>query len=608
MTELFNNEQVEGLLLVDAHNAFNSLNRAVMLQNIQVTCPSLAVPVINMYRSDAELFVGEETIFSREGTTQGDPLSMAVYALSTLPLISKISQPNLTQTWFADDAGGGASLQVLHQWWTALSEVGPRYGYYVNPPKTWLLVKEQFKDSAQELFGKYGIQITTQGRPLLGAPIGTADFSDQYINDMVSCWDTELKVLTGFASLQPQAAYAAYTHGLHGKWSYLSRACHITKDQFCPLEERIRRSLIPAISGRAVNDDERDLLGLPARMGGLGLANPASEAEFAYATARQVTKPLVESILGQNERPMAEIFSDQHSATIEARRAKAVRLESQSASIKDRLPQNTNRAVIAAEEKGASTWLTALPLADFGFSLSKSEFRDALHLRYCWTPPRLPASCVCGQAFTVEHALSCSHGGYLGLRHNEVRDLLGEVLDEICVNVSLEPALKPLDGEQLAPTANSSESARVDIKAGGFWGESRHECAFFDVRVFYPHARSHRHRSLPQIYRSQEQEKRRQYEERILNVERGTFTPLVFSATGGAGPAATAFLKRLADKYSSRKSSSYAQTLNWIRCRLSFALLRSGILCLRGARTVRPANSASELRQPDLAVVEARLE
>ena len=60
--------------------------------------------------------------------------------------------------------------------------------------------------------------------------------------------------------------------------------------------------------------------------------------------------------------------------------------------------------------------------------------------------------------------------------------------------------------------------------------------------------------------------------------------------------------------YSSRKSSSYAQTLNWIRCCLSFALLRSGILCLRGARTVRPANSASELRQPDLIVVEARLE
>ena len=56
------------------------------------------------------------------------------YALSTLPLIARVSQPNLTQTWFADDAGAGASLQSLHRWWTALSEVGPKYGYHVNPP------------------------------------------------------------------------------------------------------------------------------------------------------------------------------------------------------------------------------------------------------------------------------------------------------------------------------------------------------------------------------------------------------------------------------------------------------------------------------------------
>ena len=200
---------------------------------------------------------------------------------------------------------------------------------------------------------------------------------------------------------------------------------------------------------------------------------------------------------------MAEVFSDQHSATIEAPCAKAALLESQSASIKDRLPPKTHRAVIAAEEKGASTWLTALPLAGFGFSLSKSKFRDALHLRCCWTPPRLPVSCVCGQAFTAEHALSCSKGRYLGLRQNKVRDLLGEVLDEICVNASRDPALKPLDGEQLAPTANSSESARVDIKAGGFWGRAGMNAYFLTLGCL-PHARSHCHRSLPQIYRSQE--------------------------------------------------------------------------------------------------------
>ena len=122
---------VEGVLMVDAWNAFYSLNRAVMLRNLQVLCPSFAVPAINFYRSNAELFVGDETILSQEGTTQGDPLSMAIYALSTLPLVSKISQENLTQTWFANDACGGASIQALHKWWTELSPEGPKFGYHV---------------------------------------------------------------------------------------------------------------------------------------------------------------------------------------------------------------------------------------------------------------------------------------------------------------------------------------------------------------------------------------------------------------------------------------------------------------------------------------------
>ena len=339
-------------------------------------------------------------------------------------------------------------------------------------------------------------------------------------------------------------------------------------------------------------------------MGGLGLANPASEAEFAYATARQVTKPLVETILGQNERPMAEVFSDQHSATIEARRAKAARLESQSASIKDRLPQKTHWAVIAAEEKGASTWLTALPLADFGCSLSKSEFRDALHLRYCWTPPRLPASCVCGQAFTVEHALSCSHGGYLGLRHNEVRDLLGEVQDEICVNVSLEPALKPLDGEQLAPTANSSESARVNIKAGGFGWESRHECAFFDVRVFYPHARSHRHRSLPLTRTREAPTVWRTY---LECGTRNIHTPGILG-NGWCWPGCHSIFETAGRQVCVTKVIFVCTGAQLDKMPSIVCIAQVRHICLRGARTVRPANSASELRQPDLAVVEARLE
>ena len=179
MTRLFEeNDSTEGVLLVDASNAFNSLNRGVMLRNIRELCPAFSTCVTNFYRSSASLFVGGETIQSLEGTTQGDPLAMAIYALATLPLINraKLSAGNATQCWFADDAGAGGKLQDLFNWWCVLAEKGPLYGYFVNPPKTWLVVKDCCFASATALFQNSGIQITTEGRPLLGAPLGNVDY------------------------------------------------------------------------------------------------------------------------------------------------------------------------------------------------------------------------------------------------------------------------------------------------------------------------------------------------------------------------------------------------------------------------------------------------
>ena len=78
----------------------------------------------------------------------------------------------------------------------------------------------------------------------------------------------------------------------------------------------------------------------------------------------------------------------------------------------NKLPPNLQRAMEVSSEKGASTWLTTLPIADHGFTLHKGAFRDALCLRYGWHPQRLPSRCICDQKFTVEHDLSCHRGGY----------------------------------------------------------------------------------------------------------------------------------------------------------------------------------------------------
>ena len=84
------------------------------------------------------------------------------------------------------------------------------------------------------------------------------------------------------------------------------------------------------------------------------------------------------------------------------------------------LPDDLRYAILLAQEKGASSWLSILPIAEHGFTLHKRAFRDAIALRYGWTPKEIPVECICGKSFTIEHALSCQRGGFPMLRHNEV--------------------------------------------------------------------------------------------------------------------------------------------------------------------------------------------
>ena len=113
-------------------------------------------------------------------------------------------------------------------------------------------------------------------------------------------------------------------------------------------------------------------------------------------------------------------------------------------------------------------------------------------------------------------------------------------------------------------------------------GGGRFERAFFDVRVFNPHAPSNRRLQLTTCYRHHENVKKRAYEQRIREIEHASFVPLVLSVTGGLGRIATTTYKRLASMLSSKWNQPYSTTMCWLRCRLSFALLHASILAIRG--------------------------
>ena len=153
----------------------------------------------------------------------------------------------------------------------------------------------------------------------------------------------------------------------------------------------------------------RRLATLATGQGGLGIPDLRSEAPQQSAASRLLTTAHVDSITSQSsimvpgERSMKELKRHQQSL----KRASA---KEKMDSIDSSLSPNLLRLVNQSRDKGASSWLNAMPLADQGLALNKQEFRDSLRLRYDLPLVDLPSHCICGDKFTVGHALSCKKG------------------------------------------------------------------------------------------------------------------------------------------------------------------------------------------------------
>ena len=156
---------------------------------------------------------------------------------------------------------------------------------------------------------------------------------------------------------------------------------------------------------------ERDLLALPVRMGGLGITNPCHIAGSEYEASIAITGPPVEQIVAQTH----ELPDDHAIRTLQQcnRRDKDARLREDLEEVKNALPEQTKRAADLAAEKGASSWLTVIPVKDVDFTLNKREFKDAVHLRYDWQIRDTPSTCACGDVFDVDHAMICRRGGFI---------------------------------------------------------------------------------------------------------------------------------------------------------------------------------------------------
>ena len=221
---------------------------------------------------------------------------------------------------------------------------------------------------------------------------------------------------------------------------------------FQPLEDVIREQLLPAIIGRKISHIERQMLALPVRFGGIGVLNPVKSADVEYDTSVKITSQLKDIICNQeanldnlNEERLNEVIN-------QAKQEKGNRLTQEFENVKSQVNGDLKRCLDLAREKGAGSWLTALPIQALGYVLNKQDFRDSICLRYGWKIPNTPPFCSCSKKNDVNHALTCMVGGYVIMRHDRVRNLEANILKDVCKDVRLEPELLPVDNAPVEST------------------------------------------------------------------------------------------------------------------------------------------------------------
>ena len=181
----------------------------------------------------------------------------------------------------------------------------------------------------------------------------------------------------------------------------------------------------------------------------------------------------------------------------------------------------------------------------------------------------------CGCVFTLSHALSCRKGGLVIQRHNEVRDAIGDLASLVWNKVRREPVVREAD-------YNLGTSALVaDLGVRGVWLPQAE--ALFDIRVVDTDAQSYSNHTPREVLAMAEKEKKKYSE--ACEERHSLLTPFCCSVDGMLGVEAEVFLKVIGERLAVKWDASYGEMMGWLRSRLSFAVLRSAIVCVRGSRS-----------------------
>ena len=414
-------------LSIDFENAFNTVSRTKLFQEVRSRFPQLSAIAEACYGQDPPpLFFDGKVFKSCTGVQQGDPLGPLFFASTLQPLIDRIKYevPELEMnSWYLDDGFLAGDVQSIHKALRIIEEEAPQIDLHLRKEKCRITRP----DDAEATNSNIDSDIPTassRNLTLLGAPVGTNQFQKDHL---LTKADSIRKLMDKLLLLQDPQLQLTMLRACYGlpKFYFSIRTTSPENSLAACIEfDYHQRNALSSLLGSPIDDSTWAQASLPISLGGLGLRSAASHAPIAYASSLRLTATLCRLLLPSFPMTAANPEDDQLS---KKQLSWSLDVASHKELLEGVTDDRTRARLHSVSLPHSGDYLAGIPSRSLGLALHPSEFRMSTLYRLGIPVFSSPSSCpACGGLSDIygDHAIGC--GGDYGRigRHDRLRDIL----------------------------------------------------------------------------------------------------------------------------------------------------------------------------------------